>query len=471
MKNVFYTSDHWEPLPTISNITTALASRVYAIISGKSAGGVSEQFAALQNKLYRRSSTSWTDVSRGASTYTVDYVPSWALVQSGNYIIAANYGDQIQYTQIGGAQAFANISSSDVPKARRMGQLSRHLVVGDTDDTADGQKPNRVWWPAINNPLNWPVRGSAAAAAVQSDYEDLEQSYGRVTAIAGGEYGIVFQERAVTRMSYVGAPIIYQFDPVDKNRGCICPNGVAQVGRRAFFISHEGFMVTDGTGESVPIGDGRVDKYFLAAVDSTKLELVNAAIDETHNVILWAYPSTSTGDYNDKILLYNYVANKWSYGEQNIELFAQTLTPALTLEEMDTYGTVDAQTVSWDSQTYMGGVRALSGIGTDHRLGSMTGTPGTAVMTTGEFADPNGIRSLILGVRPIIESGTASIRIGSRSQPNGTITYSGAKNPNARTGYADFRQSNFFHRVEVSVAGAFGKATGIDLKQQGDGEA
>lgn len=471
MKNVYFTSDHWEPLKTISNITDALSGRAYALVSGKSASGVSEQYVATQARLYRRSSTSWTEVSRGGAAYTLDYVPTWSMLQSGNYILATNYGDEIQYTQIGGAQNFANISSSDVPKARRMGQLSRHLVVGDTSDATDGQKPNRVWWPAIDNPLLWPARGSASAAANQSDFEDLPQSDGRVTAIAGGEYGIVFQERAITRMSYVGAPIIYQFDRVDRNRGCICPNGMAQVGRRAFFISHEGFFVTDGTGESAPIGDGRVDKFFLGAVDSTKLELVNAAIDETHNVILWAYPSTSAGDYNDRILLYNYVANKWSYGEQSVDLFAQTLTPALTLEEMDAYGTVDAQTVSWDSPAYMGGVRALSGIGTDHKLGSLTGTPGTATMTTGEFADPTGLRALILGVRAIIESGTASIRIGSRSQPNGSITYSATKTPNSRTGYADFRQSNYFHRVEVSVAGDFGKASGIDLKQQEDGSA
>lgn len=471
MKNVYFTSDHWEPFKTISAVTSALASRVYALISGKSANGVSEQYAAIQAKLYRRSSTSWTDVSRGGSTYTLDYVPTWGLVQSGNYIIATNYGDEIQYVQIGSAQAFANISSADVPKARRIGQLSRHLVVGDTTDATDGQVPNRVWWPAINNPLNWPARGTSAAAAVQSDYNDLEQSDGRVTAIAGGEYGIVFQERAINRMSYIGAPLIYQFDRVDRNRGCICPNAVAQVGRRAFFIAHEGFYVTDGTGESVPIGDGRVDKYFLSGVDSNRLEMVSAAIDETHNVIIWTYPTGAAGDYCDKQLLYNYVANKWSYAEQQVELYSQTLSPALTLEEMDAYGTVDAQTVSWDSQAYMGGVRALSGVNTSHVLGSLTGTPGTAVMTTGEIADPSGAVTLVLGVRPIIEAGTPSVRVGSRTLPNGSITYSAAQTPNARTGYCDVRQSGMFHRYEVSVAGDFGKASGVDLKQQADGLA
>lgn len=471
MKNVYFTSDHWEPFKTISAVTSALPSRVFAIATGKSANGVAEQYAATQTRLYRRSSTSWTEVSRGGSAYAADYIPSWAMVQSGNYIFATNYGDELQYVQIGGAQNFANVSSTDVPKGRRLGQLARHLVLGDTTDATDGQVPNRVWWPAIDNPLNWPARGTGAAAAVQSDYQDLERADGRVTAIAGGEYGIVFQERAINRMSYIGAPFIYQFDRVDTNRGCICPNGVAKVGRKAFFISHEGFFVTDGTGESVPIGDGRVDKYFLNGVDSTRLEMVSAAIDETHNVIIWAYPTTAAGDFCDRELIYNYVANKWSYADHSVELYGQTLSPALTLEEMDAYGTVDAQTVSWDSPVYMGGTRALSGVNTSHVLGSLTGTPGTAIMTTGEIADPSGQVTLVLGVRPIVEAGTPSVRVGSRMKPNDTITYTAAQTPNSRTGYCDVRQSGMFHRYEVSVAGDFGKASGIDLKQQGDGFA
>ena len=85
------------------------------------------------------------------------------------------------------------------PKAKTMAVIKDFVMVGDTNDGTDGDQPNRVWWPAINDPTNWPTPGSSSAAQVQSDYQNLPGT-GRVQKVApaiGGADGAVFCERGI----------------------------------------------------------------------------------------------------------------------------------------------------------------------------------------------------------------------------------------------------------------------------------
>jgi hypothetical protein len=45
-----------------------------------------------------------------------------------------------------------------------------------------------------------------------------------VQKVVGGEYGLVFQERAVWKMTYIGSPVIFQFDLIERSRGAFAPS-------------------------------------------------------------------------------------------------------------------------------------------------------------------------------------------------------------------------------------------------------
>jgi hypothetical protein len=99
-----------------------------------------------------------------------------------------------------------------------------------------------------------------------------------------GEYGLILLERAISRMTYVGAPLFFQFDTIAKNIGCYESNSVAQFGNLTFFLSDDGFYVCDGQ-TVIPIGAEKIDRFFFTFVDQTKLNEMNHTIKEINQKI------------------------------------------------------------------------------------------------------------------------------------------------------------------------------------------
>jgi hypothetical protein len=93
---------------------------------------------------------------------------------------------------------------------------------------------NRVYWSAINNAEGWtvgdqPVRRSGLARW-RSDY-----------GLAGGEFGLAFQDEAIHIFEYVGTPAIFTRRKVSNSIGALCHGSIAQHGRQTFFYSRRGF--------------------------------------------------------------------------------------------------------------------------------------------------------------------------------------------------------------------------------------
>ena len=120
-------------------------------------------------------------------------------------------------------------------------------------------------------------------------------------------YGVIFQERAIVRMDYVGSPAIFQFTEVEINQGTKYPKSCIRVGDLSFFIGLDGFRVFDGN-QSVQIGVNKVDRFFFDDLDVSYDYLISSAIDFDRHIVMWAYPSREigAGAVNSRILFYNY---------------------------------------------------------------------------------------------------------------------------------------------------------------------
>jgi len=108
-------------------------------------------------------------------------------------------------------------------------------------------------------------------------------------------------------------------------------------------------------------------------------------------------------------------------------------------------------------------------------MSTFTGTPGTALLTTGDVELNTAGRAFVAGVKPHVEStGTAptvTVRIGSRNDLASVPTYTATTTPTTRTGFADFRVDAKYHRAEVQIVGNFRKATGLEFKAGPSGSA
>ena len=100
----------------------------------------------------------------------------------------------------------------------------------------------------------------------QADFQDLPDG-GNVTGLVGGEYGLIFQETSVRRMTYEGPPIVFRIDKIANDIGASVPGSVAGLLDMAFFLHKSGFYMVRGGQTITPIGRGKVDRTFWAEFD------------------------------------------------------------------------------------------------------------------------------------------------------------------------------------------------------------
>lgn len=119
-----------------------------------------------------------------------------------------------------------------------------------------------IRWSAINDPTDWPTPATDDARAKQSGREVLPPEFGEVTGIAGDDfYMYVFQERAVTKGTYVGGDIVFSFDTFEENRGCVRPGRMAKVDDLVIFESLHGRHLLQND-QIVDIGFGSTDDAY-----------------------------------------------------------------------------------------------------------------------------------------------------------------------------------------------------------------
>jgi len=465
-KNVVPADGVYKPYLGANGSPGALVGRPYGAISVFDSSGSGFLYAGTLNKIYVRAGNAFT--SKFAGTYTTAAAGYWQFVQFDEFVIGTNYANRPQSLVVASGSDFANLATTGTaPFARCLGVIGRFVVLGDTNLAA--VTPNGLQWCAIDDPQNWPTPGSGAAQSVQAGEQFLNLAYGPVTAIAGGqEFGIIFQRQGITRMSYVGGNVVFQFDVIEKNRGALFPNAVVQIGRLTYFASGDGFYVTDGV-DVKPIGDKKVDNYFADSVDTNYKERVYGAVDYANKCIYWTYTSRTAGGIGvpDSVLIYNYVEGRWSRATDSSWVTVTGFTAAITLDEMDTYfASLDLVTPSLDSDVWKGGNNTILGFDVAYRLSTFSTSAFPALIDGGEVEIVPGRLVRMQGVKPLVigTAPTLTVSLGTRDSLGASVTYTTARTPNSRTGFADFRAEARYHRVRLTIDGNFESALGVEYQ-------
>lgn len=448
-RNVVPSANGFRPLPQLVAQGSALAGQVRGARTVRATSGVTYIYAGIDAQLYEGIGGTFTDESKSGG-YSTGSEESWEFAVFGDRVIASNFTDPVQSMTIGGggSGAFADLFTSTLkPKARHIDIVREFLVLGYTNDAIDGVKPNRVWWSAINDPTD-----ADPDAATQCDIQDLPDG-GAVQRIVGGvEYGIVFQEHMIRRMTFVGAPLIFEIVAVDRQRGTPIANSVIAHGRTAFFIAEEGFFATDGY-RTDPIGDGKVDRTFWSIYDANHPRAVSATIDRTHKLIMWAVPTAGGAGKANRMFIFNWVTGGWSEAELDLDLLFPVRATGYTLEQMDAFGSnIDAWTQSYfDHAIWRGGKYLLGAFQADHKLALFSGPPLVARVVTGEYEPNPGGMGKIREVWPAIDTSMVMARQIVRDTQNNAVRY-GTWAPLDAEGKCCVFDSGRFHRTEIEIA-------------------
>lgn len=448
-KNVYPVANGYSPLPLEVNFSNSASESLNNIFAVKK-NAASSLFASSQSKIYKFNSAD-NDLDNVSKTggYSTAVGDRTYFTQFGGVVIASNGADKLQGWTLGSSTAFDDLSAA-APTARYVTVVRDFVVAANTLTY-----PNRVFWSDINDESDW-----TSGASSQSDYQDIADG-GDVTAITGGEFGLILMERAVVRMSYIGSPFFFQFDSIARNIGCLSPNSVGQYASVTFFLSEDGFYSCDGqTVKS--IGSEKVDKFFFKDANLKKLTEMSVAVEPLKKLVIWNYTDNFS---NKKQLIYNISLGRWSYAETTASYINNVYTPSTALESLDIFGSLDSLGVSLDSIQWAGGALLLAGVNND-KIVSFSGERKAASLTTGDFSVTNA-QSLVNLARPIIDGGTGSVAIASRLNLDDDISYTSpvAADGENRIG---LRSSGRYHRIRTVPSGLwnFALAVDVDLAQQ-----
>jgi len=449
-ENVFSKAVGYGALQSAVDYSLSASENLTNVVAAKNTSGTTIVFAGGATKLFKLDTTdlSLDNVSKSGN-YATPTGQRWRFTQFGNVVVAANGHAKLQGFNVNSSTLFDNLAA-DAPEARYVTVIRDFVVSGYINSAT--VYPSRVQWSALGDESSW-----TNSATTQADFQDIPDG-GSVVGITGGEFGLVFMDRSIHRMSYVGSPLVFQFDNISRNLGCFEANSIVQYGGTSFFLSDDGFYACDGQ-QVIPIGNEKVNRYFFDDADQGILDKMSAAVDPTRKLVIWAYASNDSATA-DKLLIYNYQTNKWTSGTTDVDRVATSSTPTVTLEGLDTFGNLDTISTSFDSRIWLGGKMQFAGV-RNAKIVTFSGSNTTAYIETGDIEVP-GSTSAITIAKPIVDNGSGSVALVSRrllteSTVFGSQTAADAENR------VSVRGVGRYHRLQLTPTGSWTNTVGMDI--------
>lgn len=387
--------------------------------------------------------------SAGSGTHSVTSIYSalssdalWQFAQFGNLVFATQKNAALQVYDLSAGGAFGNALGSP-PQASYVSVVGRFLVLSGLLSP-----PYRIQWSGLNN-VN--AATSWDGLTLGSDHQDFPDG-GIVRGVAGGEFGIVFQDQAIRRMSYIpGSALIFQIERIAKDMGLFAPYSIISAGSLIFFHSAKGFYKIQPGGVPEQIGREKFDRTFFDDLDKNELRMFQGCADPRSTMVFWAYKSTAgtTGLY-DKILGYDYALERAFPISMAGEYLLGMSQPGITLENLDSLSSsIDALGASLDSYA-VATQPLISQFNNAHKLGFFSGLNLEATLETSEQGT-SGNRIFVSGFRPITDAGTFYGSASYRETQQATATAGTEVLINSRTGRCDMRRSTRYSRFKGRI--------------------
>ena len=454
--NVLPGATGYLPLRQLTISTDALDARPRGAIQARDKDGTVFQYSGDAAKLYQNVSNAWTDRSKSGGYSTGDE-EVWEFTPWKNKVLAVNFSDNPQQITFA-ASIFSDLTTAF--KARHIASVRDFVVVANTFDSTDGNVPSRVRWSAFNDETDWTV-----SASTLSDFQDLKTA--AVERIFGGEFGVIFQKNSVWRMTFVGAPVVFQFDEVLPGIGIITPGAAARAGDAIYFLSDQGFFALTQGSQAESIGVGSVDRFILDDIDKNNLHRISAVTDATSQRILWAYPgSGSTDGRPNKIIVYDRGLKKWSLIEEEAELIWTAGGLGTTLDALDSVSSsIDALGVSLDSSRWVGGAAEIGVFDEAFKSGFFDGDKKAGTIVTGEFEFNDGGRAHLNGFRSLVDGGSVSAEVGTRNSQIDVVTF-GTPIAQRSSGRFAARKNARYHRFRFTISDDWSAAVGMQVDRE-----
>jgi hypothetical protein len=256
--------------------------------------------------------------------------------------------------------------------------------------------------------------------------------------------------------------VLFRFDKIASNVGCVTVHSVAQYGDTAFWYSDSGFKMWDGSQVS-SIGFEKVDATFAALYTVADWPSMSCAIDGPRNAVTWSI--------GGKLWTYFWLLQKWSVIDVAAEIVFSGVTKTINLDEQDPVVGVNddnldyAGLVNFDNARFKGGDPRFYLFDTTHALGTLSGANLACSINAGSYELVDSVNTRIPRVRPMTDAvGGLTLTLAMRQRLGDAATVSTSTVLNA-AGEMPIRARGRFTLVTLAIdAGqAWTFLQGVDL--------
>jgi hypothetical protein len=266
--------------------------------------------------------TNFSGFGSAVNASTVVLEPGlWSLDNFGQVLIATIANGKTFTWNAGAATPLLNRASTTTsgfatgsnPTASRVTLISpttRHLIHLGTETTIGDTTTQDDMFIRFSDQedINTYIATSINAAGSQR----LQDGTKIVGALKAKETILIWTDNALYTMKFIGSPFTFGFEQVGTNCGLIGKNAAVEIDGSAFWLSPNGFFLFDGTVKSLPCS---VEDFVFNDFDTTKGQQVAAGLNNLFTEVTWYYPSSSS-DFNNKYVVFNYGENCWYTGTE-----------------------------------------------------------------------------------------------------------------------------------------------------------
>lgn len=326
---------------------------------------------------------------------------------------APTYSSALVGLRIGDQPEGFSLPASANVLAKHIASFEQFLILGNLNE--DGVAvPQKIRWSQYGSE-NWEKWANEADGTGQAGYFTFDGPDYVMGLHRLKRELLVYRERSIEAMSYLGPPLIFGFRTAETGTGLISPNGLIDLGDEHLFVGPDDFYAYNGVALR-PIGDSAVTREFFDTLDPSQKENVIAFYIEEEAEAWFCY--STTGDpVCDKAFVYSTQFNKWS-GPRDVDATALGYYEVQSTETWDSTTMTWAELSSaWDSRTSLANAPI-----------SLMGNSAGQVFITDSGEDKNGTTySRTLETKLLELGGSAGtarvqrVRLGFEQYPSTTV--------------------------------------------------
>lgn len=437
--------DGWVPSPKGMKAAPSAADPGYNALAAACLGlyvsryndGTSHTYAGTAAKLYELTTGTWTDRT---GSITVATPTNWRWSTLGNETFASNIANVICKATTGN---FATVSGA--PKAALLATSLGFLITADYD--ASGAVPDGIFWSAQYDTTDWTPSVTTRCGKLR-----LLDTPGRITALKTiNDQVVAYKERSMYVGADTGGEQLWLYRLVSADVGAVSQEAVVDVEYGHFFLGYNGFYAFDG---NVPVRiDAGISEWFFAAVDRSKLYMVQGMYDRDRQLIYWFFPLAGSATLN-RWVAFHIPSKRWGAGSMTVEWVAELPLSGLTWDALYT-GTYDAllDGLSWDSSSSSNGSPFPTIVNTSHKLCYLSGLPGSSSFVTGRIGDEEQV-ALLRRVSPRWTTKPPSATlINTHTMVAGSSMASDAPRDMTSSGWFDVLRASRWHAAQITTTG------------------